>query len=96
MGATSLTTTRRSRTPDEIQQSLAIRRAGLRDHVAALERLVREKLDVPARIRHAIDERKQRARDLVGEALDLVRRRPVPVLIGAVFVLCGFVFLRRR
>jgi ElaB/YqjD/DUF883 family membrane-anchored ribosome-binding protein len=84
----------RAEDPDELRQQIAATREDLGATVQALA----DKADVKTRARELVDERKQQAEQAAGQAVQEVRRRPLPfATMGA--LLAGMLigaFLRRK
>jgi hypothetical protein len=81
--------------PDELRRRIAATREELGATVQALA----DKADVKARAREMVDERKQQAGHTAGQAVQEVRRRPLPfATLGALLagLIIGAVLRRKR
>ena len=84
------------RLPSEIVADIHDRRADLLDDIAELEGILRAKLDVRARVERWVRRGRARGLGVLESALELVRAKPVPVLMAGMLLLLGAVWLRRH
>lgn len=82
----------------EIEQEMFHAREDLEQNLGELKQTMREKVDVPDRVRHVVENTKQQARELARRSVDFTKQRPVLVggiALGLVLGLIGTVMLIR-
>jgi len=82
--------------PRALERSIRRRRHELIEHLNQLERVVRAKLDVRARLRRSGERAALRAGSLLEQLVERVRERPLPFLVAGGLVFWMLFRPRRR